>query len=234
MVQAMPACSTALAARLAWVRADNIRKDMTRLPVLVRHLEGGGVVVLSVDFPEVGTHGASLGAALGRIQKMLLPRLARSSPSLQASLAQAREVTVRRIGVPIVVKRSDGETLMIQVGLVSWTHLTAAGQVILGRVPSVAGVEVVAQRDADVGARVRKALLKALRDWNLTALLAIDESEINDHGRSQLAPVTVNRVGDPADDDNTAEIVRQYHEGRRQYVKDPRTGTRITNVRRPR
>jgi hypothetical protein len=58
---------------------------------------------------------------------------------------------------------------------------------------------------------------------------------ILDHGPSLLARVTVRQ---PANDDrdidpdtDSAEIVRQYHEGRRQYVKDPRTGVRSTNVR---
>jgi hypothetical protein len=54
---------------------------------------------------------------------------------------------------------------------------------------------------------------------------------LSDHGPSLLARVTVRQSSDTDREDDTAEIVRQYHEGRRQYVKDPRTGARSSNVR---
>jgi len=54
---------------------------------------------------------------------------------------------------------------------------------------------------------------------------------LTDRGSSLLAPVRVLREGDAEDDGDQGEIVRQYHEGRRQFVKDPRTGTRTANVK---
>ncbi len=54
---------------------------------------------------------------------------------------------------------------------------------------------------------------------------------VTDHGHSLLARVAVLHDGEVEDESNTGEIVRQYHEGTRQFVKDPRTGARTTNVR---
>lgn len=55
--------------------------------------------------------------------------------------------------------------------------------------------------------------------------------QVADHGSSLLARVMVLRDDEAPGTSDNARIVRQYHQGRRQFVKDPRTGVRTTNVR---
>jgi ATP-dependent Clp protease ATP-binding subunit ClpC len=84
----------------------------------------------------------------------------------------------------------------------------------------------VARPQGRLGVRI-----EGLSTYQLLATERGLHRRIMDHGSSLLARVVVlhdeRQVEDLGD---TAEVVRQYYEGRRQFVKDPRTGARTTNV----
>jgi hypothetical protein len=51
-----------------------------------------------------------------------------------------------------------------------------------------------------------------------------------DNTRSLLARVSVTQSGDEEEPDDGAMIVRHYHRGQREFVRDPRTGVRVSDL----
>lgn len=148
---------------------------MAKLPVLLRPRSDGRVVATSVDFPDVGMVGSSFASLLGSLQKTLGVRLLRVPVSVQASLTGSRDVTAYRVSAAVTTKDSDDETVTVKIAVVSWTTQTSSGQLVVGRAPTVPGVEVVGRTETDVRSRASKALTKAIRGWDLQAVLAADE-----------------------------------------------------------